>query len=276
MLRIVLFVVLGVLFAAALFLWWSYGRFDSEIRSDIERLRENASGGGAIIDEARLAPLPEPAQRYFRRAGIVGTAIPNTVRVVQVGRIRSSENANWMELDGEEHYSVSPPAFIWSAFLPSRSLPIVIGRDEYMDGESSILMKMAAVIPVAEASSEDLLAAGLLRYLNEVMWFPAAYFGNNVTISAESENAFNVEIVDGGVTAKATIFVDDEGRLINFRANRFNTDTRQLEVWETPITEHHVYSGLELPRRGTAVWKLPSGDFTYIELTVTDIAYDLE
>ncbi len=35
-----------------------------------------------------------------------------------------------------------------------------------------------------------------------------------------------------------------------------------------------VRGGLTVPVAGTAVWKLPAGDFAYIEIEMTDITYD--
>jgi hypothetical protein len=149
-----------------------------------------------------------------------------------------------------------------------------MGRDEYLGGRGSIVMKMLALFPVADEQGEELGGAGLMRYLNEMMWFPAAYFGANVTIAARDDSSFDVSIVDKGMTATATLFVNDVGEVTNFRARRFNTGSRSLELWETPITAYGSYDGRLLPRAGSAVWKLPAGDLAYIELEVTSVTYE--
>ena len=48
--------------------------------------------------------------------------------------------------------------------------------------------------------------------------------------------------------------------------------TRAMQVWETPITDYASYSGHRLPRSGSAVWRSPQGDLTYIELDVTSVS----
>ena len=179
-----------------------------------------------------------------------------------------------MELEAEEFYSTSPPAFVWRAYFPKESLPIVLGRDEYLDGTGSIVMKMLSVYPVADERGEELGPASLMRYLNEMTWFPAAFLGENVTIEPVDEACFRVTIADRGMTATALMFVDEEGRLTNFRAQRFHTGTRTMETWETPMTKHRTFAGVRLPIAGAAVWKLKNGDFPYIELEVTDVKYD--
>lgn len=270
-LRIVLVVVVlaGIAVAVAYMAWFG------AIAGDMARLRAAAapSSGGPITAE-RLVGLPEPAIRYLTRAGVVGTSIPRLVRLTQKGRIRSSAEADWMELEAEEIYSTNPPAFVWKAGMPGLSLPMVLGRDLYLGGDGRITMKLLSLLPVADEGGEELRAAGLMRYLNEMMWFPAAYLGDNVTIFPVEGDAFGVRIEDGGIFAEATLFVDGNGRLVNFRARRFNTATRSVEWWETPVAGWGPVAGLELPTTGAADWKLPAGDLRYIELAITSVTYE--
>ena len=41
------------------------------------------------------------------------------------------------------------------------------------------------------------------------------------------------------------------------------------------MSSYGEFAGLKLPKTGRAVWKLKDGDFAYIELDVTEIAYDV-
>lgn len=276
MLRLLALAVLAVVLIGTAVLAFGYLSFGGQISADVERLRSGARPPSASpVTAARLAALPPAAQRYFAHAGVVaGTAIPRLVTLHQKGRIRSSLEADWMTLEAEEAYSTSPPAFVWRAWFPTPMMPIALGRDEYLDGEGSILMKLLALVPVADEHGDELRAAGLMRFLNEMTWFPAAFLGDNVTITAVDDTSFGVALTDRGLTAQATMIVDADGRLLNFRATRFNTGTRTMETWETPMTAEASFEGLTLPSVGSAVWKLAAGDLDYIELTVTDIRYD--
>lgn len=262
--------MLAVLVVAGGYVVWS-----GSIRADMDRLVAGArSPGGPLISAGRIASLPRPAIRYFTRAGVIGTTIPRVVRLTQKGRIRSSAEAGWMQLEAEEVYSTDPPAFVWRAGMPGLNLPVVLGRDEYLGGVGSIAMKLGALVPVADESGVALRAAGLMRYLNEMMWFPAAYLGSNVTIVPVDDQSFGVRIVDGTLSAEARLFIDAEGRLTNFRAIRYNTGTRSDETWETPVSAWGRLAGLELPTRGAADWKLIGGDLRYIELDIISVAYE--
>lgn len=179
-----------------------------------------------------------------------------------------------MTLEAEEVYSTNPPSFVWRAAMPGLRLPLVLGRDLYLGGEGSIAMKLLGLIPVAEERGEALRAAGLMRYLNEMMWFPAAYLGDNVSLFEVDDGSFGVRLADGGLTAEAVLFIDPEGRITNFRATRYNTGARSMETWETPILGWGTMAGLELPTIGAADWKLAGGDLRYIELTITSVTYE--
>ncbi|MBK8085318.1 MAG: hypothetical protein IPK28_16690 [Devosia sp.] len=275
MFRLLLTVLAILVIAGAALLVGAYLRLSAEITGDIDRLLAAAdSTPGPVVTAAMLAGLPEPAQRYLTRAGIVGRPIPRTIRLTQSGRIRSSNEASWMELEAEETYSVSPPAFVWRTWLPSAGLPIALGRDAYLDGEGSILIRLLALFPVADEQGDALREAGLMRFLNEMVWFPAAFLGPNVRFGSDGPDSFAVTLSDRGLSATATLFVDPDGRLVNFRARRYNTSTRSIETWETPMSGYGSFEGLQLPVSGSAVWRLPDGDLTYIEIDITSLRYD--
>ena len=276
MFRIVFGTLLLFVAAAAVLVIWSNQRWGAAIDEDIARLRAGAARDIRVVTADMVAILPAPVQRYLAWSGVIGKPIPAIVRLTQTGRIRGSEDGAWMPLEAEETYSTNPPAFAWKAFLPSRNLPVALGRDEYLDGEGSILIKMLSLFPVADESGERLREAALTRYLNEMMWFPAALASDDVTWTAIDDASAKVSLHDRGVHASAIVLFDDEGRIVNFRALRFNTQTRRMETWETPISAYGVFAGLNLPARGSAVWKRSNGDFAYVELEITGVEYDTD
>ena len=265
---LVLLVAAGIAIVAVA--WW---RWNAAIESDIARVL-TAGGAAPIIDDAKLASLPDPVRRYLVASGVVGKPIPRTVRLTQRGRIRGAPEDSWMNFEAVEVYSTDPPAFVWKASFPTRNLPIVLGRDTYLDGESSILMKMLSLFPIADEHGDAVREAGLMRYLNEMMWFPAAFLGDNVTWRDIDNRSAEVTLADSGMSVSAILFFDDQDRLVNFRAQRFNTATRTTETWETPIVAWADYGGVTLPSHGSAVWKLAGGDFAYIELDIVSAEYD--
>jgi Family of unknown function (DUF6544) len=116
-------------------------------------LSEAKSGPGIVVTEEMLKDLPPPVQRYMNYSGVIGKAIPRTVCLKQVGRIRQDEKSAWMKLEAEEYYSTSPPGFIWKVYIPNRRFPLTLGRDGYAKGCGSMLIKMLSLFPVVNVAA---------------------------------------------------------------------------------------------------------------------------
>lgn len=230
-----------------------------------------------IVTEGMLQKLPDPVKRYLVYAGVVGKPIVQTVRLKQEGRIRKDAKQPWMNFDAKQYYSVNPPSFVWIAYMRIFGLPMVRVRDLYMESRGSILVKVLSLFTVANSKGNKMDQGAMMRYLNEMMWFPSAFLGKN--ISFESIDAYSVRVtlkdLDKKVTA--TMYFDEEGKLINFVAPRYRdmgNNKFELENWSTPIREYGEFEGLRLPLKGSGVWNLKEGDLEYIDVTVTDLKYN--
>lgn len=250
--------------------------FTRLVRRDVQALHARAAPGRAgVVTEEMLAELPEPVRRYLRYAGVVGRPFPGTIRLHQKGRLRPGPGQPWMPLDAEEDYSVQPAGFVWAGRARLGPFPMVRARDMYAEGTGRMLVKAASLWPVADASGAQTNQAAMMRYLSEMIWFPAAFLADNVSFESVDDSSARVALTDHGQTATATLFFDEQGRLIDLVAKRYRTaDANDPETWSTPVTGYGEFEGLRLPARGKAVYKLPGGDFDYIDVTITDLYYD--
>jgi hypothetical protein len=250
--------------------------FNSRINREISGLLSEASPGQRVIVTGEMVRnLPPPVQRYMTYSGVLGKTIPRTVLLKQVGRIRQDEKSAWMKLEAAEFYSTSPPGFVWKAFMPNRRIPIALGRDAYADGRGSMLIKMLSLIPMVSAVGSEIDQGSMMRYLNEMTWFPAAFLGENVSWKAIDDGSAEVTLFDGGKTVTATMYFDPEGKPLNFVAKRYRMVGKRydLETWSTPFTGYGEFEGLKLPVRGQGVWNLKEGDLVYVELEITELEY---
>ncbi|HET9082656.1 MAG TPA: DUF6544 family protein [Trebonia sp.] len=55
--------------------------------------------------------------------------------------------------------------------------------------------------------------AEMMRYLSEMIWFPAAFLAGNISFQAVDDSSAQVTLTDHGRTATGTLFFDTEGRL---------------------------------------------------------------
>ena len=247
-----------------------------QVRRDIQALRARASPGRTgLVTEEMLADLPEPVRRYLRYTGVVGKPFPGTIRLRQRGQMRPVPGQPWVPLAAEEHYSVQPPGFVWAGTARVGPVPVARARDMYAEGTGRMLVKVASLWPVVDASGEQMDQAAMMRYLNEMIWFPAAFLAANISFEPVDDSSARVTLTDRGRTATGTMFFDQQGRLTDFVAKRYRTaDSSDPDTWSTPVTGYGEFEGLRLPASGKAIYKLPDGDLEYINVTVTDLDYD--
>ena len=51
-----------------------------------------------------------------------------------------------------------------------------------------------------------------MRYLSEMIWFPAAFLAWNISFEPVDDSSARVTLTDHGQTASGTLFFDKEGR----------------------------------------------------------------
>jgi len=228
-----------------------------------------------IVTEEMLSGLPEPVKKYLRYAGVVGSSWIASVRLKQVGKFRQGIERPWMGFRAEEFYTTNPPSFRWNAKFKMAGIPLLKVEDKYEKGHGRMYGKLAGLKTIFDEQGEKLDQACMVRYLNEMMWFPTAFLNNNISWEELDEKTAQVKFMDNGKEVEAQMHFDDNGRLKNFTAMRYreNAGEYSLDQWSTPITSYGEYAGLKLPKKGLAVWHLSDGDLPYIELEIKEIEY---
>ncbi len=246
-------------------------RIDGEIEALIAAARP---ASGDVIEDADLAHLPAPVQSWLRASGVVGTTIPSVVRITQEGEFRLGSDKPWMPMRATEYYTTDPPGFLWDASMRMFPLIDVTGRDRYTDGTGAIEMRLASLIPVANESGGNLNSGALLRYLNETMWFPAALLLPNITWEAIDDTHARATLTDAGQSVSAIFVFDDQHRLVNMTADRWNDAEQAMLPWSTPISDWGTFEGFQIATAGTGVWGTGPDAYEYIRLHLTSVEYD--
>lgn len=238
-----------------------------------ELLQQGRQAQPLLITEAHLLPLPEVVQRYLRYSQVIGKEPIRTVRLKQIGKMRQSAQQPWMKLDAEEYYSVNPPGFLWVGTIRKGGFPLVRARDRYRDGKGNMQIKLGTLFTIADATGAGMDQASLMRYLNEMMWFPTAFLGPNISFEPVDQASAKVTLTDLGTQVTATMYFDEQGRPTDFVAPRSYREG--LETWSTPITSYGEFGGFKLPVKGKAVWKLPEGDLEYLDVVIPALEYNV-
>ena len=119
--------------------------FRRNIEQKVTALFENGSTAKpSIVTEADLTELPEPVQRWLRRANVLGRPRVTAVRLKQRGRIRENPDDAWMEFDAIEYYTTDPPAFLWHGSV--KPMSIVQAVDAYARGRGRLTVRVRSRI----------------------------------------------------------------------------------------------------------------------------------
>jgi len=230
-----------------------------------------------IVTEAMLFDLPQPVQRYMRYTGVVGKRWIDAVRLRYRGEFRMAADKAWLPMQAEQVYTTNPPGFQWNATFKMFGLPLIKGQDTYKDGQGHMFGKLARLFTIFDASDDKLLQGTMVRYLQEMMWFPVAYLSDYITWHEVDDHAADVTYTDGEKQVRGRMYFDEVGRVVNFSAERYreNQGEYTFDRWETPVTDYETLAGLQLPTAGSGVWKLAEGDFTYIKLRITEVEYNV-
>lgn len=279
-------VLVGLVLTLAIASAIGRARFAARIHGEVRRLFSAGAGadfGDAPIDEARLGALPAPAARYLRWAGVVGKAPSRYVRLQQRGRFRTDPQGKWMPLAAEQYYAVDSPGFVWFAVVnPAPGLHLRV-RDRFLDGHGEIDGRLLSLLHVVYAEGDEVDQGVLLRLLSEMIWFPSAFLSSHVRWEpaedpAQRDHFARIHLRVGELEVSGVLEVDDEGKPLDFRAQRYFVDARgeaRFELWSTPLLEWGEFGGFAVPTRGQAVWKLAEGDFVYADLEITRVDHDV-
>ena len=270
-------IALSIPFFAGMILAGGYLRFKGNTNDQAQAVFADAEQKGQVVTPEMLEGLPAPVQRYLRYSGVVGKPMVTTVRLRQRGRIRQDEQSPWMPFEAEEYYTVSPPAFIWQAGARVAGLPLMRIRDSYVDGAGRMLITAGGLVTVGDMQGAEMDQGSMMRYLNEMMWFPAAFLSDYITWEPIDEHSARVIMTDHGRRISAVMTFDEEGRMTNFTGERYRDrgdGTSEPVLWSTPVREYGTFAGVRVPVGGNGVWHLESGDLTYIQIEIVEVAYD--
>jgi hypothetical protein len=230
-----------------------------------------------LVTAEMLQNLPEPVQHYMNQTGVVGQPWINTVRLKYTGKFRRAADQPWLPIKATQVYTTNPPAFRWQARLKMFGLWMMRGDDTYKNGHGHMFGKVAGLFTIFDTRGDELDQGAMMRYLNESTWFPIALLGDNMAWQGVDDGSADVTFTDRGKSVSARFFFEADGRLINFSAMRYreNKGKFSLDRWDTPMTDWGMLGGLNLPIRGGAVWKLPTGDLPYVDVKLTEVEYNV-
>lgn len=229
-----------------------------------------------IVDEKRIGKLPVLMQRYLEKTGMMGRDNINTVWLKQKGFLRTSPDRKWFPMTAEQYYHIPAGGFIWYGKMQMMPLITLTGVDKFIRGKGSLDIRLLSLLRVAQATGPEADQGELMRYLSEMIWFPAAFLDDRISWEESDRLIVKASIILGGTKAEGMFHFDENGLIRNFTGTRYRGGKNSvLDSWSTPISEYGKIGDYYLPVKGEATWNLKEGDYSYINLEITDIQYNI-
>lgn len=250
------------------------------LRRSVDREVKDIFGG---IDPERkpvtiadLAHLPIMVQRWLIHSGIVGKAPIRSVRIVQRGQMRLDPKHKWKPITAEHFCRLDEPAFIWRAEMRMAPFLKIFGIDRFRNGKGRMHLRLDAAIPLVESTGEELDQGTMVRFLDEMIWYPSMALSPLITWEEVAPDKARATFAYKGKRVSGIFEFAPDGRVRNFSAIRYMERKGQysLEQWSTPMGDYRRFEGIEIPARGSVIWHLKTGDFLWLDMEIVQVEYN--
>ena len=203
----------------------------------------------ALFDEAMIAELPEPAQRFFRFAIAPGTRLFRMAEIDMGGlfSLGTEEAPNYLKMEAEQVLA-SPEGFVWK--MRTRSGMPISGSDS----GSWTRFRILGLVPVARTGgSVDHARSAFGRHAAEaIFWTPAVLLpGPGVAWKAIDSETARVTLSHGGLEQAIDLTVDSDGRPTKVMFMRWSDQNPdkvfRLQPFGGVLSDFRTVQGFRIP-----------------------------
>lgn len=231
-----------------------------------------------LLEEADLAHLPPPVQRFVRASGAVGRPkVQNFRAELDADMYRTPGGAPMVSSSVQYSFIGSPTRLF---FMKSRmfGLPVQVLHD-YAAERATFRVRVASLVNVVDEGGVAFSKVETVTVLNDLCFFaPGALVDPRLTWTPLDDRTAGVTFTNGAHRVSATLHFNDRDELIDFTSDdrpQLIDGVYKAYRWSTPIEGYQQLDGRRLPTRGAAVYAYPEGPFTYGKFRLKAVAYDV-
>ena len=230
--------------------------------------------GTTTVSLESIERLPSVVQKWLIKSGVIGRETVNTVHLKQKGMMRQKAGGKWMPMQAEQCITANAPGFIWNGTM-GNSITIN-GRDKFINGTGNMLISVMSTVPIANSSGEEIDQGAMMRFLAEIIWLPSGALNNYIQWEYVNDTTAHATMTNRNRTVSGFFYFDNDGDIVGFEGKRYGNFEGHfsLETWSIRILEHKEFIGIRIGSKCDVTWKLKQGDFTWLQLEVTDISYN--
>ncbi|MFD1256642.1 DUF6544 family protein [Mucilaginibacter terrae] len=222
-----------------------------------------------VFSYTLLMDLPKPVQAYFRHVLNEGKPYINFVRLKHNGQFKIGLNKKWVDIHGEQYFTVNKPGFIWKG-----TTALFTARDMYLSGKGRLVVSLFSLYKIVNGKGKSFNQGELLRWLAESVWFPTNLLpSENLHWLPIDEQTAKLLFTYKGMSL--TYIVSFEGGEITQVQTTRYINAEKLETWIGKFSAYQKMNDIIVPTKIEAVWRLAKGDFSYAKFHVLQIDYDV-
>jgi hypothetical protein len=263
--------------ASAFGAWrWSMAARDLVAKLDAGRMAPAVSR----YDQAELANLPAPVQRYFRAVLTDGQPMVTAVTLTQSGTFNLGKTADqWKPFTATQHFTTARPGFVWDANITMfPGLPVRV-VDAFIAGEGLLRPTILGLFDMGTMQGTGEIARGeLLRHFAESVWFPTTLLpSQGVVWQAVDDTSANATMTDGPISVTMLFRFGADGLItgihVDGRATTVGTET-VLMPWEGRMSNYQTRSGMRIPLTAEVMYVTPQGEKPYFRGRIETIEFE--
>lgn len=255
---------------------WS---FKSMVNKEKQVFLSSVKKGEEVIAQEDVENLPDIIQLWMENAGVVGKEKITLAHFQQTGNMKTSIDGKWMPVKAKQYVRTVNPGFLWIADVKAAPYIHLAGRDKYVDGKGHMLIKLLSLISVGDSKGKEIDQGAMVRYLAEIVWYPAAALENYITWQEVDSTTARATMTYGDITSSAQFFFNKFGEVVHIEAERYydHKEGATMETWVVDIDEdsYQIFDGIRVPAKAQVTWQLEDGDFTWYKLKISDLEYNI-
>src|SRR5687768_12048128 len=185
--------------------------------------------------------------------------LANAVRLRMHGEIKLKD---WCPFTAEQVIR-HDGQMLWSASTKMYGLP-VHGYDRLVEGEGAMLWKLLGLIPIINASGQDITRSAVGRVAAEFLWLLTVFCAPTLTWNAPHSSDIHVRLPLQKETVELDLTTNSAGRPQTIHLQRWgnpdNTGFRYADFGGV-LEEENSFGGYTIPTRLRIGWGFREGKF---------------
>ncbi len=241
-----------------------------QFRNEVAELfRSSKNISDKVFTYSEIKNLPEPVRRYFKHVLKDGQPYISCARLRHDGQFRFGMKEEWVDIEGEQYFTIEKPGFIWKG-----NISLFSARDMYINDRGKLAVNFLSALQIVRAEGDKYDQGELLRWICESVWFPTNFLpGKFFTWSPIDKNNADLDFKYNNISLRCRITFNDKGEITQMESKRY-MDEKRYETWIGRCSDYREMNGVLIPLQIEVLWRLKEGDFPYARFRVREIEYN--